>query len=100
MKNLEKITVILNDIVKNEKRISQKELADKMGVSPVAVNKWLNGGSIDTSKIPLLCKTLNITPNELFGFNNTNLTDDEIHIINKLRQHPKFKDAIKKLLDI
>lgn len=100
MENLEKITKILNDIIKNKKRLSQKELAEKMNVSPVAVNKWLNGGSIEIDKIPLLCKSLGITPNELFNFNNTDLSDDEIKLINKLREHPEYKNAINKLLDI
>ena len=100
MKSLGKISLILNDLIKNKKIISQKDLAEKMGVSTVAVNKWLNGGSIDDDKIPLLCETLNITPNELFGYNNTELSDDEINIILKLKQHPEYMVAIKKLLDI
>lgn len=100
MRTLEKIAEILNDLIKNKRIISQKELANKMNVSPVSVNKWLNGGSIEIDKIPLLCETLNITPNDLFGFNNTELTDEELNIIFKLRNNPQYKDAINKLLDI
>lgn len=100
MHSQEKISFILNELIKNQKVISQKELANKMGVSPVSVNKWLNGGSIEVDKIPLLCEILQITPNELFCFNNTEYSNEDILILNKLKKHPEYKDAIYKLLDI
>lgn len=100
METLEKIAFVLNDLIKNKKTISQKELAEKMGVSPVSVNKWLNGGSIETSKIVQLCTVLNITPNDLFGYNNTEFSDEEIEILKELKKHPEYIGAIKKLLDI
>ena len=100
MENLEKIANILNDLIKNKKIISQKELAEKMSVSPVSVNKWLNGGAIEATKIPQLCNILGITPNELFGYNNTEFTDEDIRILEQIKKHPEYKDAIKKLLDI
>lgn len=100
MENLEKIASILNDIIKNKKLISQKELAERMNVSPVSVNKWLNGGSIETAKIPQLCTILEITPNELFGYNNSEFSDEDIKILQQIKKHPEYMDAIKKLLDI
>ncbi|MCM1556731.1 MAG: helix-turn-helix domain-containing protein [Anaeroplasma bactoclasticum] len=100
METLEKITIILNELIKNKKTITQKELADKLNVTPASVNKWLNGGSIEVDKIPLLCETLKITPNDLFGFNNTEFSDDDISILKELKKRPKYKDAIRKLLDM
>jgi len=100
METLEKITYVLNDIIKNKKLITQKALANKLNVSPVSVNKWLNGGAIEISKIPSLCEALNITPNDLFGYNNSEFSDEDIAILQELKKHPQYKDAIKKLLDI
>ena len=100
METLEKIAFILNDLIKNKKIISQKELAEKMGVSPVSVNKWLNGGAIEVAKIPQLCNVLGITPNELFGYNNTEFSDEDLLILEKINKRPEYKGAIKKLLDI
>lgn len=77
MSNIENLQLILNKRIKEDKVITQKELANILCVSPVAVNKWLNGGSIDSNKIPALCTALNITPNELFGFTE-NLEDYEL----------------------
>ena len=100
METLEKITFTLNDLIKNKKIISQKELAKKMYVTPVSVNKWLNGGSIEIAKIPQLCNILGITPNELFGYNNTDFSNEDITILEQINKHPEYKGAIKKLLDI
>lgn len=100
METLEKITLILNDLIKNKKIISQKALAEKLNVSPVSVNKWLNGGSIELSKVPALCNALEITPNDLFGYNNTDFSDEDISILREIKKHPQYKDAIRKLLDI
>lgn len=100
MHSQEKISFMLNELIKKQKIISQKDLANKMGVSPVSVNKWLNGGSIEVDKIPLLCEILKITPNDLFRFNNTEFSDDDISILKELKKHPQYKDAIKKLLDM
>ncbi len=91
MENLSNLQKILIRILKEDKLMTQKELAIKMNVSTVAVNKWLNGGSIDSNKIPLLCTTLNVTPNELFGINE-NLEDREI--LNIIKSDPELKTFV------
>jgi len=92
------ISEILFRKIKEEKKISQVELAKKMNVSSVAVNKWLSGGSIEVAKIPQLCEILGITPNELFGI------DDNLHqallLYQSYQSHPEYHEAIKKILDI
>lgn len=48
--------------------LTQKELADKIGVSDKTISKWENGNSIpDTSILLALCNGLNITVNELLS---------------------------------
>lgn len=78
----------------NEQKLTQVELASIMNVSQAAVHKWLNDGSISIEKIPQLCKALNITPNDLFGFK------EKEEIIQKYKEHPELHSAINKLLEI
>ncbi len=54
--------------MRKEKGLTQKQLADKIGVSDKAVSKWENGrGMPDTSLIPDLCRVLGINLNELLS---------------------------------
>ena len=47
----------------NEKKMTQKQLASEIGVSPSRINDYVTGRSEPTLKIArLLCKVLNITP--------------------------------------
>jgi len=51
-----------------EKNMTQMNLADEMGVSYQAVSNWERGNSMpDISKIPELCKVLDISFEELVG---------------------------------
>lgn len=48
--------------------MTQMNLADEMGVSYQAVSNWERGNSMpDISKLPELCKILNISFEELVG---------------------------------
>ncbi len=96
----ENISKTLNKYLKENKVISQVEFANKIGVTPVAVNKWLKGGAIESSKIPLICETLNITPNELFGINNDFETEKALELYKAYSNHPEFQNTINKLLNI
>ena len=52
--------------IRKEKGLTQKELADRIGVSDKAVSKWETGRSMpDTSLLEPLCKELGISINEL-----------------------------------
>lgn len=97
---LSNIQQVLHKKIKEEKIISQKELAEKMNVSPASVSKWLKGGFFDITKIPDLCNALNITPNELFGYKENNQNHLSIKLYNAFISHPQFQDSILKLLDI
>ena len=86
MKILSNYSKVLNKIIKEEKVITQADLANQMNVSSVAINKWLKGGAISVDKIPKLCSILNITPNELFGF----YTSEDRIFADKLYYHLKL----------
>lgn len=63
--NQEKITETIKKIRKDN-NITQKELAEKLGVTYQAVSKWENGKNIpDIEIIKLICSEYNIDINEL-----------------------------------
>ena len=53
---------------RRKKKWTQKELAEKLGVTDKSVSKWENGYCLpDPSLYRPLCDALEITPNDLFG---------------------------------
>lgn len=65
--NQEKIGKFISESRK-DKKLTQEQLAEKMGVSKNAVSKWERGLNLpDASIMPELCKILDITLNELFS---------------------------------
>lgn len=53
---------------RKEQGLTQKQLADEIGISDKAISKWENGrGMPDTSLFPDLCRVLNININELLS---------------------------------
>ena len=54
--------------LREEKNITQSELADLIGVSDKAVSKWENGDALpDTGLLPELCDELNTTADKLLN---------------------------------
>ena len=54
--------------IRKEKGLTQKELAELIGVSDKTISKWENGNSSpDTSMLMSLSEALEITVNELFS---------------------------------
>ena len=65
--NQEKIGKFICD-VRKEKKLTQKQLAEKLGITDRAISKWENGKSLpDLSLLNPLCNILNITLNELLS---------------------------------
>ena len=50
-------------------QITQKELAEKLGITQPTVNRWIKGeNEPDFSKIVFLCEIFCVSPDYLFGF--------------------------------
>ena len=54
--------------VRKDKGLTQKELAEQIGISDKTISKWENGNSVpDTSMLLPLCEALGITVNEFLS---------------------------------
>ena len=54
------------------RKITQRELAEQLNKSVNTVANWENGkNSFDVELLPKICKILNVTPNQLCGFEET-----------------------------
>ena len=63
----EKIGVFIQTLRK-EKGLTQKKLAEQVGVSDKTISKWENGNGIpDTMSLPLLCESLGVRVSELLA---------------------------------
>ena len=85
----ERITFYLIKTIKEEKRLTQADLAERMGIAPASVNK-----------LPQLCDILGITPNELFGYEQEGLPQEAIDLFKAFQKHPEYHNSIKKLLNM
>lgn len=89
--------------LRNEKRMTQQELANKIGVTDRAVSKWENGrGMPDLSLIKPLCDELGITINELLSGekvtknNIEKISNDNLeNILNEYYKMKKHKKILK-----
>ena len=52
---------------RKEKRLTQKELGEAIGVSSSAVSQWESGGTPDVSLLPAIADRLGVTIDALFG---------------------------------
>lgn len=65
---------------RKEKNLTQEEMANRLGVTAPAVNKWENGNSMpDITLIAPICRLLDITPDILLSFQEE-LTVEEISL--------------------
>ena len=66
---------------RKDKNMTQEEMANRLGVTAPAVNKWENGNSMpDIMLLAPIARLLDITLDELLSFRET-LTDDEIKVM-------------------
>ena len=96
----ERITLYLVKTIKEEKRLTQADLAERMGIAPASVNKWMSGGTPAIDKLPQLCEILKITPNELFGYEQEGLPQEAIDLYKAFQKHPEYRNSIRKLLNL
>ena len=95
-----RISELLRKYTKEEKQISQLDLAKKMGVAPASVNKWVKDGSISIDRIPKLCEVLGISPNELFGYEDIRLVNEALRLYQSFKKYPEYQESITKLLNL
>ena len=78
----------INEIIRKyrkEKNLTQEEMANRLGVTAPAVNKWESGASMpDIALLAPIARLLGITLDELLSYNE-NLTEiEEANIIQEI----------------
>ena len=91
-----------NTVAKNiknartKKNMTQMNLADEMGVSYQAVSNWERGNSMpDISKLPELCKILDISFDELVGEKNP-----ETEITKRLMENENAEVSLEEMAQV
>lgn len=89
-------------ICRKEQKLTQMQLAEKLGITDRAVSKWETGKSLPDASIMLeLCSILKITVNDLLSGEMVNMKDSNKEMENKLIELVKQKqEADKRLLSM
>lgn len=88
---------------RKERGLSQRQLADKIGVSNGRVSNWEQGlNRPDADILAKLCDVLNVSPSLLLGvrLSNDELSDTERKIIQAYREKRDLQKAVRILLGI
>lgn len=84
-------------------KLTQKQLAERLGVSHTAVSNWESGNnSIDIDTLYNACEVFGVTLNDMYGkFSMTDsLTDHERKVISAYRESPDMQAAVDRLLNV
>lgn len=90
---------------RKDKKMTQQELAGKLGVTDRAISHWENGRSMpDVSLFKSICEVLNISVNELISGEKISkeklIKQSDDNIINTLNDRDKHKKKSKKIIVI
>lgn len=88
---------------REELGISQKQLAEQIGVSNSRVSNWEQGiNRPDADILAKLCTALNVSPSSLLGvkLSTDELTEQERSVINAYRSKPELQQAVNILLGL
>lgn len=85
----------LNIYIKNS-RLSQKEIAEKLGVSRAAITNWLNGSNSPNMEVLAnLCTILNVPMSKMLSDETVKLTEKEKRLLDNFKQlSEKGKDEL------
>ena len=85
----------LNIYIKNS-RLSQKEIAEKLGVSKAAITNWLNGSNSPNMEVLAnLCTILNVPMSKMLSDETVKLTEKEKRLLDNFKQlSEKGKDEL------
>lgn len=76
----------LNIYIKNS-RLSQKEIAEKLGVSRAAITNWLNGSNSPNMEVLAnLCTILNVPMSKMLSDETVKLTEKEKRLLDNFKQ--------------
>lgn len=84
-------------------KLTQKQLAERLGVSHTAVSNWESGNnSIDIDTLYNACEVFGVTLNDMYGkFSMADsLTDHERKVISAYRESPDMQAAVDRLLNV
>lgn len=88
---------------REELGISQKQLAQQIGVSNGRVSNWEQGlNRPDADMLAKLCTALNVSPSSLLGvkLSADELTEQERNVIKAYRSKPELQRAVNILLGL
>ena len=84
--------------------LTQKQLADHLGVRHNSVSSWENGiNSIDVETLIRACQVLEISLGEVygqFGGSGQDYTQKEKSLVTQYRAHPELQPAVDILLGL
>lgn len=84
---------------RKEKKLTQSNLAEKLGISDRAISKWENGKCMpDVGIMQDICKLLDITINDLFSGEIVDMKDNEKKLEENLLEVAKMKEKSDKQL--
>ncbi len=96
----ESISKMIKQRTEVDKVITKSQLGTALGVTPQAVNKWIQEGGFKIERVPELCTLLKITPNELFEFTSDEVLSLEEKKIIEAYRESDIKQAVKDILHV
>lgn len=88
---------------REEKGLSQKQLADMINVSNARVSNWEQGiNRPDADILADICRALNVSPSELLNVHlvGEELSQHEMKLVNAYRENTGLQNAVDILLGI
>lgn len=75
--------------MRKDRKVTQEELADAVGVSAQAVSKWENGGAPDCALLPQIADFFGVSVDALFGRSTTEYAKVEDILAKKIMETPR-----------